>query len=261
MGRQKNNHMLSVIVPFYREPKITENIKTIENILDKSFSNFEIICVEDGRSDSKNSNFVKKKSNRIKVLSYPFNVGKGFALAYGFTQSKGNLVAFLDGDLDIHPKQLRLFVDLMDLVNADIVIGSKRHPLSQVHYPPLRRIYSRVYQILVRLLFGLNITDTQVGIKLFKRKVLRDVIPRLMVKAWAFDLEVLVVAHRLGYRRIIEAPIELKMRRFGSKINFTAVRHILIETAAIFYRRFLLRYYDRQILPESPKSHRNKKQP
>lgn len=258
MGKQANNHKISVIVPVFKEPKVGENLKTIEENLKKSFSNYEIVCVEDGTQE--NSPQLKRyRSKHIKVLSYPLNVGKGFALSYGFSESTGDIVAFLDGDLDIHPKFLRLFVDLMDVVNADIVIGSKRHPLSKVNYPPIRRLYSRAYQTLVRILFGLNVTDTQVGIKLFKKKVLQKVIPRLVVKAWAFDLEVLVVAHHLGYRRIIEAPVEFKMRSTGSKINSGAVRNILQDTAAIFYRRYLLKYYDRVLSPPKRRRRKTKK--
>lgn len=250
-----SNRLLSVIIPIFNEPKILENIQVIKETLSKSFSNFEIIFVEDGQTGDVPKKFRKYRSKNIKVLSYPLNVGKGFALSYGFSQSKGQLVAFLDGDLDLHPKQLRLFVDLMDLVKADIVIGSKRHPLSRVNYPFLRIIYSRVYQVLVKILFGLNVTDTQVGIKLFKRKVLNKVMPRLVIKAWAFDLEVLVVASHLGFHRIIEAPVKLQMRHFGSKIGFSAIRNILIDTVAIFYRLNFLRYYDRKISQEAKKLH------
>lgn len=256
MGRQ-NNHKISVIVPVFKEPKVVENIKIIEETLKKSFSDYEIVCVEDGNQNQDSPQLKKYKSQRVKVISYPLNVGKGFALSYGFTQTKGDIIAFLDGDLDIHPKHLRLFADLMDLVNAEIVIGSKRHPLSKVNYPFVRRFYSRTLQILVKILFGLNVTDTQVGVKLFKRKVLKKVIPRLAVKAWAFDLEVLVVAHHLGYRRIIEAPVNLRLRGMGSKISASAVRNFLQDMAAIFYRRYLLRYYDRQISP--PKKSRHQK--
>ncbi|MDO8551661.1 MAG: glycosyltransferase [bacterium] len=245
-----NHHRLSVIVPLYNIPKALNNIKTIESTLEKSFPKFEIICVEDGQNGHSKNPLAKYKSKKIKILSYPFNIGKGFALAYGFSQSKGNLVAFLDGDMEIHPKQLRLFVDLMDLVDADIVIGSKRHPLSQIDYPLIRKFYSRIYQTIIRILFGLNVTDTQVGIKLFKRKVLEDVLPKLVVKRFAFDLEVLVVAHRLGYKRIVEAPVQLRMRPFGSNIGFGAVRNMLQDTAAIFYRRYILRHYEDH--PRSP---------
>lgn len=259
MGRPGKNHKISVIVPVFKEPEALKNIKKIEDALKKSFSDYEIVCVEDGSQESSLPPLKKYKSKHVKVLSYPLNVGKGFALSYGFSESTGDIVAFLDGDLDIHPKHLRLFADLMDLVNADIVIGSKRHPLSKVNYPVVRRIYSRAFQTLVRILFGLNVTDTQVGIKLFKRKVLRRVIPRLVIKAWAFDLEVLVVAHHLGFRRIIEAPVSLRLRSMGSKISFWAVRNFLQDTAAIFYRRYLLKYYNRQLPSEKKKRRKRSK--
>lgn len=250
MGRLKrnNNHKLSVIVPFFNEPNIKENLRVIGETLSRSFSNYEVIGVEDGQIGSNSLRNTKNRSGKVKIISYPMNIGKGFAFLYGFSQSSGDIVALLDGDLDIHPKHLRLFADLMDLVDADIVIGSKRHPLSQITYPLVRRIYSSILQIIVRLFFGLNVTDTQVGVKLFKRKVLERVIPRMVVKTFAFDLEILVIAYRLGFRRIIEAPVELKIN-LGSKVNFGIARSFLVETLAIFYRRYLLRYYDRKISP------------
>jgi len=252
-GRKNHNHKISVIVPAFQEKNLQENLKVIENTLKHSFDKFEVICVEDGHNGHGSFKLKNFNSKNIKIISYPLNVGKGFAFLYGFTQSNGDIVALLDGDLEIHPKHLRLFADLMDLVDADIVIGSKRHPLSKVNYPLTRRVYSLGFQILSRILFGLNVTDTQVGIKLFKREVLEKVVPKLVVKAWAFDLEILVVAHHLGYKRIIEAPIELKMRHFGSKISAGSVRYFLQDTAAIFYRRHLLKYYDRRLTPANHK--------
>lgn len=243
----KNHHKISVILPIYNEPRIFRTLKILENELTSSFPDYEVICVDDGSQDETLKRLNRYRSEKVKVITYPLNIGKGFALHYGFTSSTGDIIAFLDSDLNLHPKHLRLFADLMDLVNADIVIGSKRHPLSQVDYPLERKVYSRLYQALVRFLFGLKVTDTQVGIKLFKRKVLKKVLPRIVVKRWAFDLEILVVARRLGFRRIIEAPVELKRRRFGSKIGLEAIRDTLQETAAIFYRCYILRYYDRKI--------------
>lgn len=234
---------LSVIIPLFNEAKIKKNLKLIETEIARRFADFEIICVDDGSRDSTLKKLNGFHSSRIKIVSYPMNIGKGFALCFGFTKSKGNLIAFYDGDLDIHPKHIALYIDLMDVVGADIVIGSKRHPLSKVKYSATRRIYSRLYQSITRLMFGLNITDTQVGIKVFRRRVLEKVIPKLIVKNWAFDLELLVVAKHLGYRKIIEAPVELKQRRFGSKIDVGAVASIVIDTVAIFYRRYLARSY------------------
>jgi len=240
-----NQQKLSVIIPIFNEPRICRNLKIIERELDKSFPNYEIICVDDGSRDKTLAHLNGAKTNKVKVLSYPHNVGKGFALSYGFCHSDGDLVAFIDSDLELHPKQIRIFSDLLDLSGADIVIGSKRHPLSKVKYPWNRRFYSWNYQLMVHLLFGLNVTDTQVGIKLFKRKVLEKVLPKLVVKKWAFDLELLIVACKFGFTKIIEAPIKLNGRFSGSKIDLWAVKNIFQDTLAIFYRNYILKYYDR----------------
>ena len=97
--------------------------------------------------------------------------------------------------------------------------------------------------MLIRLLFQLGVQDTQTGLKLFRREVLESVLPRLAVKQFAFDLELLVVARHLGFTRIGEAPIELAYQ-FSSTISPRAVYKILWDTAAIFYRLHVTRYYD-----------------
>jgi hypothetical protein len=102
---------------------------------------------------------------------------------------------------------------------------------------------SWLYQRLVRLLFGLDVTDTQTGMKLVRRDVLDAVLPRMVEKRFAFDLEFLVVARRLGYVRVLEAPVHLDYQ-FRSSVDVRAVLNILLDTAAIFYRKYILRFYD-----------------
>jgi hypothetical protein len=102
---------------------------------------------------------------------------------------------------------------------------------------------SWTYHRLVRLLFGLNVRDTQTGMKLIRRDVLDAVLPRMLEKRFAFDLEFLVVAKRLGFSGFFEAPIHLRYK-FASTVSVKSVWQILLDTAAIFYRRYLLRYYD-----------------
>ena len=100
----------------------------------------------------------------------------------------------------------------------DFAIGSKRHPDSVVHYPRSRRVVSWLYQQLVRLLFGLDVRDTQVGLKVFRREVTDEVLPLLLVKRFAFDLELLAVSSSLGFSRIEEQPIDLQYRFTGSGV-------------------------------------------
>ena len=123
---------------------------------------------------------------------------------------RGRYLGFIDADGDISPELLAPFVSIMQSQEPDIIIGSKRHPDSSVHYPPLRRLYSWGYQHLIGLLFRLHIKDTQVGIKLVDRKVIADVLPLLRESRFALDLELLVLARRLGYTRIVEAPVRIR---------------------------------------------------
>jgi dolichol-phosphate mannosyltransferase len=130
----------------------------------------------------------------------------------------------------------------MQLDDADIVIGSKFHPNSKIQYPVLRRFVSLGYYYLVKILFGLPVHDTQTGLKLFKSEVLKKVLPRILVKEFAFDIEVLVNAHRLGYK-IVEAPISLN-HSWSSSVDFVAIWKIFQDTMAVFYRTYILRYYN-----------------
>jgi hypothetical protein len=102
----------------------------------------------------------------------------------------------------------------------------------------------------VKVLFGLNVRDTQVGMKFFRREVVEKILPRLLVKAFAFDIEMLSVANYLGYRKIYEAPVELKMKFSGGVSTIASsgfVRtsfNVLWDTLAVFYRLRILHYYD-----------------
>ena len=91
-----------------------------------------------------------------------------------------------------------------------------------------------------RVLFGLDVTDTQVGLKVFSRAVVDEVVPLLVVKRFAFDLELLAVANAVGRGRVRELPVRLEYRFSGSGVGSSAVARALIDTAAIFYRLRLL---------------------
>jgi hypothetical protein len=115
----------------------------------------------------------------------------------------------------------------MFLYQADIVVGSKRHPQSQVRYPIYRRVLSFIFQQLVRLGFNFNVTDTQVGIKMFRREVVREIGPWLKADSYAADLEILGVAARLGFRTMIEAPVRLDYFMRGKRSLLRDLFHTL----------------------------------
>jgi glycosyltransferase involved in cell wall biosynthesis len=177
------------------------------------------------------------------VLHYERNQGKGYALRTGLARSNGRFVAFIDSDGELDPSDLVRFLTLMRMYRADIVVGSKRHPLSDVSYPWTRRVMSIGYHRIVRLLFGIRVVDTQTGIKLVRREALAEVLPRLVEKRYAFDLELIVALRRAGHRRMLEAPVTIR-HEFSSTISGRAVLGVARDTLAVWYRCYVLRQYD-----------------
>jgi len=253
INKDRNNFLLSVIIPAYRAEKFIEkNLSDVKNVLDKTRFPYEIIVVVDGQVDKTYEKALvlqKKYPDRIRIFAYPSNLGKGHAVRYGMAKAKGQIIGFVDAGLEINPNGISMLLEHFEWYKADIIVGSKRHPASRVIYPWQRRILSFCYQVLVRVLFGLNVKDTQVGIKFFKREVLKKVLPRLLVKAFAFDIEVLAVANYLGFKRIYEAPVELKMEFKGgvstiaSKGFIKTSLKMLWDTLAVFYRLRIRNYY------------------
>ncbi|MBA2567915.1 MAG: glycosyltransferase [Actinobacteria bacterium] len=247
--------LLSVVVPVYNQADIVDNVQTIrERVESKLGEPIELIVVSDGDAKSEEA---LAETSLARVIHYDRNLGKGYAVKIGALAARGRFISYVDADLDLDPASLPDFLRLAEDEKLDFVIGSKRHPGSDVHYPRSRRIGSWFFQQLVRLLFRLNVRDTQVGLKLFRREVAEDVLPLLLVKQFAFDLEFLAVARALGYEKIREQPVRLEYRFTGSGVRSGAVLLALIDTAAIFYRLRILRYYQRKrdLLPAYARVH------
>jgi glycosyltransferase involved in cell wall biosynthesis len=238
---------LSVVVPAYNEAaaiasSLAEIIAAVEQLTD----DYEIIVVDDGSSDGTARCArlcAELYPGRIAVIESATNHGKGASLVLGASYACGERIAFLDADLDLHPSLLHGLNARMDETGFDAVIGSKRHPESDVQVPALRRVLSAGYFFIVWLLFGLPLRDTQTGIKIFKREILHAVLPRLCVKRFAFDLELLVNIYRAG-GRIADAPVKIRSQRLAQRIRYHDVKTIFIDTLAVFYRARILRWYD-----------------
>jgi glycosyltransferase involved in cell wall biosynthesis len=212
-------------------------------VLDASGMTFEIITVSDGSTDGSPFTLEGFPDSVVRRVSFETNLGKGRALRAGLGIGRGRYLGFIDADGDISPEFLAPFVSIMRTEHPDIIIGSKRHPDSSVHYPALRRLYSLGYQVLIHTLFRLDVNDTQVGIKLVDRRVMAAVLPLLRESRFALDLELLVLAVRLGYSRIVEAPVRIE-ERFGSTISLKAVWTLLVDTLAVFVRCNILHSYE-----------------
>lgn len=242
-------HFLSVIIPAYRQEKtIVKDLTRINQVLQQIRYPYEIIVVIDGDLDKTYQKTKPLCSAKLKIYQLKQHQGKGHAVRFGMTKAKGDYIAFLDAGMEIDPNGISMLLEHLEWYQADIIVGSKRHLASVVRYPWDRKILSWGYYWLVRLLFGVKIKDTQAGIKIFRRQVLEKVLPVLLVKQYALDIEMLSVARRFGFKRIYEAPIKLNYQ-FGSVTNAATLKiiwHMLYDTAAVFYRLKILRYYDKK---------------
>jgi glycosyltransferase involved in cell wall biosynthesis len=242
--------LLTIVVPVYNGgDEIVSNVETIRLAVVQRLpeEQVELIVVSDGSIDGTAERLLSRRGEQgIRVLHYDRNLGKGYAVKAGALAAHGEWIGLVDADLDLDPGSLPDYLATARRERLDLAIGSKRHPDSTVQYPRSRRIASWGYQQLNRLLFRLDVRDTQVGLKVFSRRVAEDVLPLLLVKRFAFDLELLAVAKALGYDRIRELPIRLDYRFSGSGVGSLAVLGALWDTAAIFYRLRVLRTYERK---------------
>ena len=227
------------------EKYIQGSIRTVFVALSEFVEDLEVIVIVDGFLD-KSFERAKELENsypQLKVVGYEENRGKGGAIKHALGFVTKEHVAFIDADLDIHPTSLVRFMLLMKETGADIVIGSKLHDDSRVYYKKRRWIASMGYRALVKMLFPfIDARDFQTGMKLFRTNVLRFLFEKALVKMFAFDLELMVIAHKHQYK-IAEAPVDIKYSHDVSNVTAWQVKVIFIDTLAVAYRNYWLKWY------------------
>lgn len=238
---------ISLIIPAYKQEKtIVKSLNSTTQALEQLGYPYEVIVVIDGQLDKTAQKLKPYVSSKVKVYEYQENQGKGYAIKYGASKAKGDIIGFMDAGLDISPTGISMLLNHMIWYDADIIVGSKMHPVSQVNYPFHRKVFSWGYRTFTHLLFGFKVRDTQAGIKLYRKKVVEDVFPRILVKQFAFDVEILALAYALGYKRIYEAPIKLQFKGASSITSSNLWRIIffmILDTLAVFYRVRIIKYY------------------
>jgi|SRR3989344_2751949 len=239
--------LLSLVIPSYNQEKmIGKNIVSLNTVLSALPFKHEIIVVFDGINKKSLTKLKKLENKNIRIYGYLDNRGKGYAVRYGLLRAKGDIVGFIDAGMDIDPTGVSMLLNHMVWYNADIIIGSKLHPVSQVNYPNIRKVLSWGYRTFTHILFGFKVKDTQVGLKIFRKKVVDDVFPRLIVNDFAFDIEVLAVAYALGYKRIYEAPVKLHFKNVSSitsKRYLEIIAYMIYNTLGVFYRLHITHFY------------------
>lgn len=199
--------MLSVIIPCYNEgEKLINNVKIVKQYLDSLHIPYEIICINDGSKDNTRE-FMKKNSiENVKFYGYRNNKGKGYAIKTGINIAKGDIILFMDADLSTDLGSIKKALT----EDADIIIGSRTMLNSNVEGKSfVRKMSSKISNILIRFLTGLNISDTQCGFKMMKKQLAKEIIAKQKINGWAFDVEYLYIA-KLNHYSIKEIPVNWK---------------------------------------------------
>lgn len=217
----QNTSSISVIVPAYNEKKwLGTTLPAIWDYLREHYSDFELIIVDDGSTDSTAAiaqEFVKVDSDARLISDSP-NRGKGYAVRTGIMEARKDLVLFCDADFATPIEEVENLEAQID-AGFDIAIASRAVSGSQlmIHQPWYRESGGRVLNRIIQLMAVPGIHDTQCGFKLFKRTVAREIFSRCRENGWAFDVEVLHIAIRMGYR-IAEVPVHWTHKE-GSKVR------------------------------------------
>lgn len=243
---------ITVVVPAFNPgPVVVDTIRTILDCFDQAGIAVAVIVVSDGSTDGSPQLIDDAALPRVIHLRHEQNRGKGATLRTGFLAATTPSVGFVDADGDLHPAQLVGMARVRQETGADIVFGSKRHDDSTVTASALRRIYSRAYELMIRRLFQLDISDTQTGIKLYSRPVLLATLPVLEESGFALDLKLFVAAQANGFVHYVEVPVNI-LRRGGSTISMRTVIEMIGHTLRIFWRAKITLHYLRAATVSEP---------
>ena len=240
---------LSIVIPSYNEGEhIYDNLMDMASDIEAFCTDYELVPVNDGSKDNTASeiNRAAQAHPHIHPVSYEDNRGKGQAVKAGVLASSGKYIGFLDADLDLSAKHFDAFLKRIksETEPCNVVIGSKMHKDSKLDYPPIRKLFSFSFYVILKVLFGMRCKDTQTGVKLFDGALIKDIVSKQRVKGYAFDVEQLALAsHSKGV--IAEMPIVLEYRRgesFG-RIKMKDIWKMFSDTVGVWWNLRMKKNY------------------
>jgi len=203
------NPDLSLILACYNEETILEkSLEEIIKILDSATFTYEIILVDDCSRDETRKVIhmllLKYKERSMRKIFHEKNMGRGRTVTDGFRIARGDIVGFIDVDLEVHARYIPSFV-LAIKKGADVALGSRKYKLQLKPAPIYRYLLSRGYAFLVRKMLKIKLTDTECGFKFFKRMKIFPILDETENQRWFWDTEVMARAYYRGLQ-IVEIP-------------------------------------------------------
>ena len=203
---------ITLLIPMYNEKEILpETLDTVSRYMKETFcEGYEILYVDDGSTDNSAAIVQKHPDRATRVLRYKQNRGKGCAVRTGMLAAEGEIILFTDCDLAYGTAALGEMIKWLEERPAlGAVVGSRHlHHEGYAGYSFARKLFSRTYRGVLRLFFGLRLSDSQSGIKVFRRAAAREIFSRCETDRYAFDFEAIMIADKLGIA-VGEMPVRV----------------------------------------------------
>jgi glycosyltransferase involved in cell wall biosynthesis len=230
----------SIVIPAYNESqRLGATLEKVLAYVRQQRWDAEIIVVNDGSRDN-TAEIVRAFANNdstVRLVENPGNRGKGYSVRNGILNSHGDIVVFSDADLSSPIEEMPKLLEAL-ATGADIAIGSRwlRAELQTQRQSLHRQLFGRVFNLLLRIILGLQFKDTQCGFKAFTRRAAQTILPQQRIERWGFDPEILFLARKFGFR-VVEVPVRWG-HSGGTRIN------PLVDGARMFQEMFRIRWYD-----------------
>lgn len=233
--------VLSVILPAYNEEAmIVETLDGLRSYLVSRPETFEILVVDDGSIDrtvALASGWAAAQKISMRVLINERNMGKGFSIRRGALESRGQYIVFTDADLPYDLTAMQEFLNAFQN-GYELAIGSRVLPGSTVRgVPRLRFAAGQIFSWMVQGILFHGLPDTQCGFKGFTHVAAREIFQRVSISGFGFDVELLFIARKLGYR-IKPIPVQMIHFRRDSRVS------IIRDSLEMFANLFTVRWND-----------------
>ena len=205
---------LSLVIPAYNEEKrLSKTLDVIREFFSAKGYSYEVLIVNDGSRDGTEDAVRKRQKTwpELKLLSERVNHGKGYSVKKGMLSASGQYVIFSDADISTPLTELDALLSKL-IEGQDMVVGSryirmKGGAQGRVTQTALRHFAGKLFSFIVRVLVSSSVLDTQCGFKGFTGKSARSLFSRQKLNGFAFDVEILYLAAKLGLK-VLEVPVE-----------------------------------------------------
>jgi len=231
---------LSLVIPTYKKQRdVLDQLERLYGFLSRKNPNFELIFVIDGYVDN-TKEILKKyvKENRLKkisIIGYKKNRGKGYAVRYGMKRATGDVIGFIDADTDIQIRTLGYALKALKDESVMAVIPSKLHKDSNVEMTLWRKFLSYGLILASKIFLNLpkNVADVGCGLKLFRKELVKRILPNLTVDAFAIDSDILNEIGKIGYKTVVIPFFLNKNRSKSTSANIREASKMLKDMCTI----------------------------